>query len=113
MDRRSLLKAGMTSGLALGAPSVVTAATKKVYRWRLVMVIPKTMPMWGPAVQRFADAVKKMSQGSLRIKVYGAGELVPPLGTFDAVSSGKVEMAHSAAAYWIGRMPAAPFFTSI
>ena len=39
--------------------------------------------------------------------------LAPPLGTFDAVSSGKVEMAHSAAAYWVGRIPAAPFFTSI
>ena len=51
-----------------------------------------------------------MSHGRLTIKVYGAGELVPPLEVFDAVSQGTAEMGHSAAYYWKGKVPAAQFF---
>src|SRR5690606_35227673 len=54
-----------------------------------------------------------MSQNRLRIKVYGAGELVPALETFSEVKAGRVEMGHAAAYYWQGKMPAAPFFTCV
>ena len=45
--------------------------------------------------------------------VFGGGELVPPLGVFDAVSSGTVEMGHGASYYWAGKVPAAQFFASV
>lgn len=35
------------------------------------------------------------------------------MGVFDAVSSGSVEMGHSAAYYWKGKVPAAQFFTAV
>jgi TRAP-type mannitol/chloroaromatic compound transport system substrate-binding protein len=54
-----------------------------------------------------------MTQGRLTVKVHGAGELVPALGVFDAVSNGSVQMGHGAAYYWKGKIPAAPFFTSV
>ena len=54
-----------------------------------------------------------MSDGRLQIQVHGAGEIVPALGVFDAVSSGSVEMGHTAAYYYKGVMPASPFFTAI
>ena len=54
-----------------------------------------------------------MSDGRLQIKVYGNGELVPALEVFDTVSRGSVEMGHGAAYYWIGKVPAAQFFTAI
>jgi TRAP-type mannitol/chloroaromatic compound transport system substrate-binding protein len=77
------------------------------------MSIPKTLPVWGSGVLAFADQVKQMSQGRLEIKVFGAGELAPALEVFEAVQNGTVEMGHSAAYYWQGKMPAAPFFTSV
>lgn len=116
MQRRHFFKqsfkaAAITAG-AMQAPAVL-AASKKRFRWRLVMVIPKTLPVWGTSVQRFAEQIEVMSEGQLRIKVYGAGEMVPALETFSAVSKGQVQMGHSAAYYWQGKLPAAPFFTSV
>ena len=54
-----------------------------------------------------------MSNGRLKISVYGAGEIVPALGVFDAVSLGSVEMGHGAAYYWKGKVPISPFFTAV
>ena len=54
-----------------------------------------------------------MSGGRLQIHVYGANELVPAMGVFDAVSSGSVEMGHAGSYFWRGKVPAAQFFTSV
>jgi TRAP-type mannitol/chloroaromatic compound transport system substrate-binding protein len=54
-----------------------------------------------------------MSAGRLNIQVYGAGELVPAMQVFDAVSRGTAEMGHGAAYYWGGKLPVAPFFTTV
>jgi TRAP-type mannitol/chloroaromatic compound transport system substrate-binding protein len=53
------------------------------------------------------------SQGQLKVTVYGAGEFVPAMGVFDAVSSGAVEMGHGGAYYWKGKVPAAQFFAGV
>ncbi len=83
------------------------------FRWKMVTTWPKNFPGLGRAPEVFAERVSAMSNGRLQIKVYGAGELVPALGVFDAVSSGSVEMGHGAAYYWKGKIPAAQFFTAV
>lgn len=83
------------------------------YQWRLVTTWPKRYPGLGFAPENFAKLVDELSEGQLKITVYGANEIVPALGVFGAVSSGSVEMGHSAAYYWKGKIPAAPFFTSV
>jgi TRAP-type mannitol/chloroaromatic compound transport system substrate-binding protein len=45
--------------------------------------------------------------------VFAAGELVPPLGIFDAVSAGTVEVGSGAAYYWAGKAPAAQWFAAV
>ncbi|WP_317932509.1 TRAP transporter substrate-binding protein DctP [Halioxenophilus sp. WMMB6] len=86
---------------------------QQVFRWNLVTTWPKNFPGLGTAPELFAKNVNEMSNGRLQIKVHGAGELVPALGVFDAVSSGSVEMGHGAAYYWKGKFPAAVLFTTI
>jgi TRAP-type mannitol/chloroaromatic compound transport system substrate-binding protein len=54
-----------------------------------------------------------MSEGRLKIHVYGGGELIPALEGFDAVSQGTAEMCHGASYYWAGKAPASQFFSSI
>lgn len=93
--------------------TLTAAGDQKVYNWKMVTSWPKNYPGLGTAPEHFAEAVREMSGGRLQIKVYGAGELVPALGVFDAVSLGNVEMGHSAAYYWKGKLPSAPFFTSV
>jgi TRAP-type mannitol/chloroaromatic compound transport system substrate-binding protein len=110
--RRSFFKKASATAVAMtAAPTILRADTK--FSWRLVMAIPKTLPVWGTEVQKFAEQVRTMSEGRLNIRVYGAGELVPALEVFNTVKAGRVEMGHSAAYYWQGMMPAAPFFTSV
>jgi TRAP-type mannitol/chloroaromatic compound transport system substrate-binding protein len=115
VNRRTFIKslgaAGVTSA---GLSALPTAAyAQKKLRWRLALAVPKTLPIWGPGIERFADNVKTLTGGGLRIKVYGAGELVPALGTFDAVKAGEIQMGHAASYYWQGKIPATPFFTTI
>lgn len=85
----------------------------QTYRWKLVTSWPKNFPGLGIGPERFAQKVEAMSAGRLKIKVYGAGELVPALQVFDAVSQGTAEMGHSGAYYWKGKSPATQFFTSV
>lgn len=93
--------------------NTVGPTSNKKFNWRLTMVVPKTLPIWGPGIVDFAKNVKTMSGGRLNIKVYGAGELVPALETFDSVKSGQIQMGHSAAYYWTGKIPASAFYTSV
>ena len=100
------------------AVSVDTAKTapaefSKVYDWKLVTSWPKNFPGLGVAPENFARNVEAMSGGRLKIHVYGAGELVPGLQVFDAVSNGTAQMGHAAAYYWKGKVPAAQMFTAI
>ncbi|MGD9659742.1 MAG: TRAP transporter substrate-binding protein [Porticoccaceae bacterium] len=89
------------------------AAAGKTYKWKLVTSWPKNYPGLGSGPENLATMVDKMSGGRLKIKVYGAGELVPALEVFDAVSQGTAEMGHAGAYYWKGKIPAAPFFSTI
>jgi TRAP-type mannitol/chloroaromatic compound transport system substrate-binding protein len=84
-----------------------------VYQWSMVTTWPKNFPGLGTAANEFAQSINEMSGGRLKIKVYGAGELVPALGVFDAVSGGVAQMGHGASYYWKGKIPASVFFTSV
>jgi len=89
------------------------AGEQQVFHWRMVTMWPKNFPGLGSAPERFADNVARMSDGRLQIKVHGAGEIVPALGVFDAVSLGNVEMGHGASYYWGGKLKGAAFFTTV
>ena len=116
MERRNFLKKAIGGGV-LAAASVTAApalaATKKRFNWKMVTTWPPNMPILQEGAERFASDIEKMSDRRLRISVYAAGELIPAMQTFDAVSQGTVEMGHGAAYYWSGTVPAAQFFTAV
>lgn len=85
----------------------------ELFRWKLVTTWPKNLPGLGNAPETFARMVDELSGGRLQVHVYGAGEIVPALGVFDAVSGGVAEMGHGASYYWKGKIPAAVFFTAV
>jgi len=112
--------------LGLGAGSVLTAcgsgqqqgpavktSKNQSFEWKMVTTWPKNFPGLGTGAEYLAEAIGKLSAGRLKVRVYGAGERVPALEVFDAVSRGAAEMGHGAAYYWKGKSPAAPFFTSV
>ncbi|MFA3782139.1 TRAP transporter substrate-binding protein [Melioribacteraceae bacterium 4301-Me] len=92
------------------APAVIS---NKKFEWKMVTAWPPHFPLLGDGAEELAKWIFEMSNGRLKIQVYGGGELVPPLEAFDAVSSGVAEMGHGASYYWAGKSTAAQFFTNI
>lgn len=90
-----------------------SAEPVKVIKWKLVTSWPKNFPGLGKTPEVFAQYVNEMSNGRLIIKVHGAGEIVPGLEVFDAVTQGTAQMGHSGAYYWKGKIPASPLFSAI
>ena len=94
-------------------PSGDAGASGEHYQWKMITTWPKNFPGLGMAAENFARSVEEMSNGRLAVHVYGAGEIVPAMEVFDAVSQGVVDAGHGAAYYWKGKVPASVFFTSV
>ncbi len=92
------------------APAVIT---KKTFQWKMVTTWPPNLPVLQTGAVRFAKRVEEASEGRIKIDVFAAGELVPALGVFDAVSAGTVEVGSGASYYWAGKTPAAQWFSSV
>jgi TRAP-type mannitol/chloroaromatic compound transport system substrate-binding protein len=127
MERRKFLrKGGMAVGAIASAPFFTSCIpdngetatlgappTQKVYNWKAVTTWPPNFPVLGEAMVNIAKELEVMSSGRLKIKVYGAGELVPAFEAFDAVAQGVAQICHGASYYWAGNIPAAVFFASV
>jgi len=114
MDRRSILKKGLTATAAAGAAAVsAPAISQGKLEWRMVTTWPKNFPGLGVGAENLANRITTMSGGRLTVKVYSAGELVPPLQALDAVIGGTAEMSHGAAYYWQNKNPGLSFFTGV
>jgi TRAP-type mannitol/chloroaromatic compound transport system substrate-binding protein len=74
----------------------------KTFRWKMVMPWSKGLLFYDIAVH-FADTVRLASGGRLVIKPFSAGELVPAMQTFDAVSKGSAQVGHDWPGYWKGK----------
>lgn len=93
--------------------SNTSQSNQKTIQWNMVTTWPPGFQGLGTGAEHLASLINKLSNGRLKVKVYGANELVPALQVFDAVSSGSVQMGHGAAYYWKGKLPAASFFSSV
>ena len=83
------------------------------YEWKITTTWPPNFPVLGEGCSKLAHWIEEMSGGRLKIKVYGGGELIPSLESFEAVSNGAIEMGHGGAYYWAGKTPAAQFFSTV
>ena len=108
-----IIKATGGASLAQNNTSSNTYISDKKYKWKMVTTWPPNFPILGEGCKLYADLVRAMSNGRIDIKVYGGGELVPPLEAFDSVREGSAEMGSGAAYYWAGKIPAAQFFASV
>jgi TRAP-type mannitol/chloroaromatic compound transport system substrate-binding protein len=94
----------------LAAPAAM-AADKMLLKTPIAF--STSLPGLGSPIPRVAEQLKLMSGGSLKMKVYEPGKLVPPFEILDAVSSGKINSGYTTAGYWAGKIPAAPLFSAV
>ena len=115
MERRGFIKSLATGALAASSVTVGqrALASKAEFNWKMITSWPKNYPLLGTNANHVAKLIEQMSNGRIRIKVYGANELVPAFEVFDAVSRGTAHMGHSGAFYWKGKHPAVQFFGAI
>jgi len=111
IKRRHVLAAGAATAAtgAIAAPAVSQGITE----WNMVMPWPRNTPGVGVNAERFANRVNDMSGGRLVIKLFAAGELVPPFEGLDAVSSGTADCGHAPPYFWVGKAPVLNYFTGI
>jgi TRAP-type mannitol/chloroaromatic compound transport system substrate-binding protein len=86
-------------------------STDKI-RWKMVMPWSKGLLFYDIATH-FADSVRLASAGRLDIKPFSAGELVPAMQSFDAVSQGSAQVGHDWPGYWKGKNEAFVAFASV
>ena len=109
----------MTAAFGLAAcgketePAKQEKIFKDKYSWNMVTSWPPNLPGLGTGANKLAEDVFKASDGRLSIKVFAGGELVPPLQVFDAVSQGTAQIGHDSSYYHRGKLPAAPYFTTV
>src|SRR5262245_22612036 len=99
------------AALALN-PSPPAEAQKKV-RWKMASAFGSRLPHFGTSGVRFAENVRVISGGSLELKFFEPGALVPALECFDAVSKGSVEACWTTPGYHTSKYPALAFFTTV
>ena len=87
------------------------ASTDKV-RWKMVMPWSKGLLFYDMATH-FCDTVRLVSAGNFDIKPFSAGELVPAMQSFDAVSKGSAQAGHDWPGYWKGKNEAFVAFASV
>lgn len=107
VSRRAAI--GAAGSLALATP----ALSQSRIRWRMATSWTKNLPGPGIAAAHIARRVGELSDKRFEIQLFAGGEIVPGLQVLDAVSTGAVEMGHSASFYWVGKMPASVFFTTV
>ena len=111
--RRSFLvraAAGIAGG-AVAAPAIAQAQPS--IQWRLASSFPKSLDTVFYPAEQISRRVAEITDNKFQIRVFAAGEVVPPLQVLDAVQNGTVECGHTAPYYYVGKDPAFAFGTNV
>jgi TRAP-type mannitol/chloroaromatic compound transport system substrate-binding protein len=114
-DRRAVMK-GIVAG-AVGAsaalPMPAIAQSMPEVKWRLASSFPKSLKVMHGAIAAFSQRVSEATDQKFQIRVFPAGELVPPLQVLDTVQAGTVEAGFTALQYYVGKNLAFGFYTGL
>jgi len=108
---KSLMSIAVLSATFAGTALTAEAADKVLLKTPIAF--GTNLPALGTTITWVADRLDKVSDGTIRMKVYEPGKLVSPPEILDAVSSGKVNSGYATAGYWQGKIPAAALFSAV
>lgn len=93
--------------------SVCGAQAQENVRWGIPMAFGANLTALGDTMPWVSEQLKKVSGGTINLQVFEPGKLVPALGIFDAVSTGKVEAGYSFMGYEVGKVPVSAIFGAL
>ena len=94
------------------APEAVAAIGPTVH-WKMASAFASELVQLGDQGKMIEKRIAELTSGTVELKFFEPGALVPALEIFDAVSTGAVDAGWSAAGYWAGKVPALQFFTAV
>ena len=115
MQRRSFLKKaglGAVAGSATLAAPVVAQENPKI-NWTMTSSYGPSLPPLFSTAQLFCKMVEEATDGNFSIRLYPAGEIVPPFEIMDAVGNRTVECGQTASYYFYGKDPSFCFDTAV
>jgi TRAP-type mannitol/chloroaromatic compound transport system substrate-binding protein len=117
--KATLGTAGAGVAAACGGESGTVVATADAavqgpeVSWRLATSFPPSLDILHGAAERISERISALTGGRFRIRVYAAGEIVPPLQVMDAVQQGTVQAGLTGGYYYIGKNPALAFDSTL
>ncbi|MCG8639828.1 MAG: TRAP transporter substrate-binding protein [Desulfobacterales bacterium] len=102
----------ITLGIILALTFSTQAAERKILL-KTPLCFATSLPVLGDTIPVLAEEINAASNGTIRIKYYEPGKLVPAFEILSAVSSGKVNAGFGSGAYWQGKIPEAALFSAI
>ncbi len=81
-------------------------------RWKMPVAFPSNLPALASPSHYVADQLDAASDGSVQVRVFEPGELVPGLEILQAVSDGNVSAGYTWIGYDIGKIPSIPLFAA-
>jgi len=109
---RGLTAAAAVAAAALLASGAASAQEKRV-NWKMHSPFSSKLTVIGTGGVRIAQNVTKLSNGSLELKFFEPGALVPGFTYFDALSTGALDISWSIASIMAGKAPALSFFGAV
>jgi TRAP-type mannitol/chloroaromatic compound transport system substrate-binding protein len=112
-ETTSVLSGAAVAGAAAAASTFpAPAISQGRQEWRMGLTWPANTPGLGMRAQNVARRIELFTEGRIRIRVYGAGELMPAFQVFDATAAGDIDMYQGAEYYWQGKHRGFNFFTT-
>ena len=108
---RGIALASIAGLMAASLPSGADAQSK--VRWKMQSTFGSKLAVLGTNGARFSKNISRVSGGSLEIKFFEPGALVPALEGFDAAKAGSVDAVWGTAGYHVGKIPALAWFTAV
>ena len=85
----------------------------KPVRWKMASSFSGNLVLLGTQGHFVEERVQTLSGGTMELRFFEPGALVPALEIFDAVSTGSVNAGWTGSGYWAGKVPALQFFTAV
>jgi len=108
-----VFKLAATACAVLAMTLAPVHAQEKKVRAQMGWAFPSTTGLLGPTQTRLVEMLREMSGGSIDVKGFEPGALVPANQYLDAVGNGSLDMAWTVSGFWTGKDIAFAMYGSV
>ncbi|MDP3225527.1 MAG: C4-dicarboxylate ABC transporter, partial [Rubrivivax sp.] len=110
---KRFLMCTLAATVAMSAWMAPAQAQDKKVRAQMGWAFPSSTGLLGPAQARLVETLRAVSGGSIDVKGFEPGALVPANQYLDAVGNGSLDMAFTVSGFWTGKYIAFAMYASV